>query len=120
MTLLRRYLVVAAVALWLGGFTFYASVVVPIGTERLGRVGQGFITQRVADWINLIGFIALWPLLWDAWAGAPGRPARFARLSLWLALAGTLAVLWFLHGSLSELLDDETDHVRDRRGFSRL
>ena len=32
MRILRRYLVVIALMFWQGGFTFYAAVVVPVGT----------------------------------------------------------------------------------------
>ena len=46
--LIRQFLVMSAVALWLGGFTFYALVVVPTGTDVLGgSVEQGFVTQAV-------------------------------------------------------------------------
>lgn len=33
--------------MWWGGLCFYAVVIVPIGTEVIGSVEQGFITQRV-------------------------------------------------------------------------
>ena len=36
-------------AAWWGGLCFYAVVVVPIGTELIGSVEQGFITQRVTQ-----------------------------------------------------------------------
>ena len=39
---------------WWGGLTFYALVVVPIGTEVIGNVEQGFITQRVTGWHNAL------------------------------------------------------------------
>jgi len=39
---------------WWGGLCFYAVVVVPIGTDSIGTVDQGFITQRVTWWHNLI------------------------------------------------------------------
>src|SRR5262249_56877927 len=108
MLTVRRSLVLAALALWLGGFTFYSAVVVPIGTDRLGITSQGFITQRVTEWLNLIGAVALLPLGWDALAGAaPGR-GRWLRPGLWLILAATLAALWVLHPYLSELLDPPT------------
>jgi hypothetical protein len=46
-------------ALWWGGLSFYAIVVVPIGTELIGSVEQGFITQRVTGWHNIltVGFL---------------------------------------------------------------
>ncbi len=39
-------------AVWWGGLSFYAILVVPIGTEQLGSVEQGFITQKVSLWHN--------------------------------------------------------------------
>lgn len=41
-------------ASWWGGLSFYAVVVVPIGTHQIGSVGQGFITQEVTYWHNLL------------------------------------------------------------------
>ncbi len=41
-------------AAWWGGLCFYAIVVVPIGTEMIGSVEQGFITQRVTGWHNVL------------------------------------------------------------------
>src|SRR4051812_16761081 len=52
---LRRYAVVQLLMLWQGGFLFYAACVVPAGTKLLGAAGQGAITARVTDALNLIG-----------------------------------------------------------------
>ena len=48
MRTLRRYLTVIALMFWLGGFTFYASIVVPIGMDAMkgSALRQGFITQQ--------------------------------------------------------------------------
>ena len=44
---LRRFLVVVALMFWLGGFTFYAGVVVPVGTRALkSPMKQALITRR--------------------------------------------------------------------------
>lgn len=40
-------------AVWWGGLTFYAAVVVPLGTAEFGSTEQGFLTQHVTWWINL-------------------------------------------------------------------
>jgi hypothetical protein len=46
-------------ALWWGGLTFYASVVVPTGARILhSHTKQGFITQEVTNWINVTGMVA--------------------------------------------------------------
>ena len=66
MILLRRFLVLVALMFWLGGFTFYAAVVVPVGQEDLGsHLEQGFITRQVTKYLNLSGAIALLLLAWD-------------------------------------------------------
>ena len=45
---LRRFIVLVALCFWQGGFTFYAGVVVPVGTDVLGSsLKQGFVTRRV-------------------------------------------------------------------------
>src|SRR5262249_17618726 len=75
-TVARRFLVLAGLMLWQGGFTFYAAVVVPIGMDELGsHTAQGVITRRVAPVINLAGLAALALLVW----GMPRqRDARVA------------------------------------------
>ena len=43
-------------AFWLGGFTFYSAVVIPVLHDRLGSpLETGLVTQRVTDALNLLG-----------------------------------------------------------------
>src|SRR5437764_15421395 len=98
-TLFRRFLVLAALMFWQGGFTFYAAVVVPVGQHVLGsHAAQGFITREVTRYLNLAGAAALVFLVWDV---AAARDPRALRTGLrWLAVAGmlaTLAALAWLH-----------------------
>ena len=66
----RTFLVVAAIAFWLGGFTFYAGVAIPMGVEVLGgHRTVGFITDGVTNWLNVAGVIALTIFAWNAWLG---------------------------------------------------
>src|SRR5271156_6553534 len=66
MTLVRRFMVLALLMFWLGGFTFYASVVVPVGADVLGsHLRQGMITRHVAWYMNLSGIAALAVFAWD-------------------------------------------------------
>lgn len=52
--------------MWMGGFTFYAEVVIPTATVVLGSERNvGFITQKVTGWINLIGLAAMAVFLWN-------------------------------------------------------
>ena len=53
-----RLFVLLACATW-GGIFFYASVVVPIGTEVIGSMEQGFITQKVSRIHNGLSVVFL-------------------------------------------------------------
>lgn len=52
---------------WWGGLSFYAIVVVPIGTEQIGSVEQGFVTQQVTWWHNVLCGIFAASLLLEAY-----------------------------------------------------
>jgi hypothetical protein len=121
MQLIRRFLVLAALMFWQGGFVFYAGVVVPIGTEVLGSAQeQGRITRRVAVWLNWSGAVALIPLGWDAFVARRNRWARRGRIVTWLVMAGGLVVLFWLYPTLNEMFDAEAMHISERRLFRRL
>ena len=67
MTTIRRFLVLAALGYWQGGFTFYSAVVVRVGEEVLGSSReQGFVTRRVTNYLNAAGLVALPLCAWDA------------------------------------------------------
>jgi hypothetical protein len=108
MRIARRCLVLIALMFWQGGFTFYASVVVPIGTEVLDSVfEQGRITRQVTWYINLTAAIALLPLALDVFASCdPSRLRRLGRLALLLFMALCQVVLFVLRARLAGLLDD--------------
>lgn len=112
-TLLRRFLVLAALMFWQGGFTFYAAVVVPIGQDVLGsHLDQGFITRRVTQYLNLATAVALLPLLWDTGASRdPAKGRRRLRWLCWLVMAATLAALAWLHPRMEALLDPDAHQV---------
>jgi hypothetical protein len=120
-TLLRRFLVLAALMFWQGGFTFYAAVVVPIGTEELGSArSQGFITRRVAQAINLAGVIAMPILAWDAAAGEdPNRRRRLLRALSVVGMIAGMAILLWLFPRMDELLDADTHAILQRKTFRR-
>jgi hypothetical protein len=117
MLTLRRFLALAALCFWQGGFTFYSSVVVPLGQQLNGPTPQGFLTREVTNYLNLAGFAALPLLAWELAAARDPRPARRAlRWGLGVVLVATLAALYLLHRHLDAMMDLETLRV-DRRSF---
>ena len=109
---LRRFLAVAALAVWIGGLTFYAVVVVPVGGELLGETQQGFVTQRVTNWLNVIGAVAL--LL----VGAYLLEHRGRLLcSNWCVLLLIEIGLCLMHVPLDRMLENETTSVLDPDRF---
>jgi hypothetical protein len=121
MQFIRRFLVLAALMFWQGGFVFYAGVVVPIGTEVLGSASeQGRITRRVAVWLNWTGAVALVPLAWDAWGDRRKRLTGRARLATWVVMAGAQVVLFCMYPSLDAMFDADAVHISERRLFRTL
>lgn len=117
MQIFRRFLVIAAVSFWLGGFTFYASVVVPVGQQVLGsHLRQGLITQQVTHFLNLSGALALLVFAWDNLA-AQNSQRRLARWLTWLGMAALLPVLMWLHQRLDLQFDSQRGEVRDALAF---
>jgi Na+-driven multidrug efflux pump len=105
MILLRRFLALIALFFWQGGFTFYASVVVPIGQQVFGPLRQGFLTRQVTVYLNLAGALALLVLVWDLLAAEdPGKWRRRSRWLLWIGMMLSLLWLTRLHGQLDEHL----------------
>lgn len=102
----RRTVLLLLWALWWGGLCFYAVVVVPIGTDSIGSVDQGFITQRVTWWHNLIFGAFLTSLAAEAYR-------RHAR-SLWLfvlVLGAIEVALVCWHARLTGMMDLEARSV---------
>ncbi len=92
--------------LWWGGLSFYAIVVVPIGSELLGTVEQGLVTQRVTSWHDLLTGLVLACLLIEALRSR----SRVGGL-LFIALAVIAATLAGWHRHLSGLMDFENRSV---------
>ncbi|MEM9941699.1 MAG: hypothetical protein AAF939_08925 [Planctomycetota bacterium] len=116
-----RAILIASFAMWFGGFTFYTSIVVPIGTDVLGSAyDQGLITRKVTVWLNLFGIPAVilmametllcWRSKIDAWK-------KWTAIStLGIAMA-TLGYLFPLHQQLDEMMNLEAGFVDDDDRF---
>ena len=125
MRTLRRYLTLIALMFWLGGFSFYASVVVPVGMDVLknSALRQGFITQRVTDHLNLAAAVSLTVLLAEVvFTADPSPRRRWMRLGLWGFMAVCQLALFIGHVYLDErlqvkgmmILDPDTFHPAHR------
>lgn len=90
-----RSLAMIAHVVWVGGFTFYGAVVIPILHERFGSLDGGLVTGVVADRINAVGggAVALWWVV--AWVERHRGPAHARRIRLGL-IGLTTAALAFL------------------------
>jgi len=118
MTLLRRFVVLAALMFWLGGFTFYVSVVVPVGTEVLGSaLRQGFITRQVTVWLNLSGAIGLGVLAGELQLTRDRSGHRLAAWVSWGFMTVCQGVLFWLHGRLDALMQTRGMIVHDPAAF---
>jgi hypothetical protein len=122
MTLARRFLAMAALMVWQGGFLFYTAAVVPTGTEVLGSpLEQGFITRQVTTKMNICGAIALVLMSWDL--AAARTEFRLGNRLRWLLFASMVAAavgLYLLHDHLEGLLDVESHGIVDRKAFHPL
>lgn len=120
-TLSRRFLVLAALMFWQGGFIFYASVVVPIGQDQLGHFDQGLITRRVTNYLNLAGAVALVVLAGEAaLISDSSKLRRWGRWAAWAGMALLLAALVWLHPRLEQLIDLDQERLVDRAAFRPL
>jgi hypothetical protein len=55
-----RLLFLVALSIYIGGFTFYSAVVIPILHDRLASSFEaGLVTQRVTDALNALGGVTL-------------------------------------------------------------
>lgn len=119
MTVVRRFLVLAALMFWQGGFTFYSAVVIHVGHEVLGsQRQQGMVTRSVTNYLNLGGVVALGLWGWDI-ASTRDLNLRRRRLrwALWTLLVLTLGLLAWLHLPLDELIDPDSSRILDLSRF---
>ena len=111
--LLVRYLALVGMTIWLGGFTFYAAIVIPILHDELGGLDAGQITGQVAKPLNAFGagaVIAWWVLTAIEWPRGE-RWARWVRVGLMGLTTVLLIGLVVLHPVLEARL--ESGSLRD-------
>ena len=91
---------------WWRGLSFYAVVVVPIGTELIGSGEQGFITQRVTMWHNYLAVLFVLCLAGEAYR----RKSRVLRVVVTFLTMITIALL-VRHRMLSTQMDFQQQSV---------
>ncbi len=95
---------------WWGGLTFYAAIVIPIATELLGAETQGFVTQQVTRWLNVL--TTVWLVM------VAVRHRSHWRWSVWTVLALCQIALFVDHARLTSLMDISTQAIAiDRARF---
>jgi hypothetical protein len=100
-----------SLAIWLGGFTFYSGVVIPILHEQLGSpLETGLVTQRVTVVLNQVGMVVStlgWMVFAVEWlGGVPARGSRKLAASMLLVMTASLLALLILHRMLDGRLAD--------------
>ena len=122
MPIFRRFLVLTALCFSFGGFMFYASVVVPLGSRVLDATAQGFVTQQVTHYINASTALTLILMAWDGVASRRNRGRKENRvLAASIAIAAICCLcLVALHGRLDMLLNPHGFEVVDPTRFYQL
>jgi hypothetical protein len=117
-SMVRRYITLLIFALWMGGFTFYTLFVIPTGGNVLdgGELDVGFITQKITNWLNWLGVVALAVLGWNARVEGRGI-LRWLLGVCWLAMVVTLIALFCIHPVLDGMLDTETHQIHGGSAF---
>jgi hypothetical protein len=108
-----RGLFLVALSIYIGGFTFYSAVVIPVLHDQLeSSLETGLITQRVTDVLNLLGVATLsWG--WCVYGLSTVREFRKdqgSRFKIWPLVISSvcLVVLLVLHRVLDLKLETNT------------
>jgi hypothetical protein len=119
----RRYCYILLMAAWMGGFTFYALIVIPTAERVLDSMRDtGFITQQVTRWLNLIGTGVLLILVWLLAAGWKKQPPRL-RLGLaatWVVMALAQAGLFMTHPLIDRFLEAQGHKLHHFEQFEKM
>jgi hypothetical protein len=109
-TSILRLLFLIALSIYIGGFTFYSAVVIPVLHDRLeSSLETGLVTQRVTDVLNLLGVVTL-SLGWCVYglsAVCGFGSDRGSHCKIWPLLISSicLVVLLVLHRVLDRKLE---------------
>jgi hypothetical protein len=120
LTLLRRFVALSLLGLWLGGLTFYTLRVIRAAHQVLGsHLKVGFITRLVTNDLNAIGAAALALLLGNlllSWRRV-GPWQQRALAATWTVAAAGLVWGFLIHARLDAMLDVPARQVREGASF---
>ena len=107
---LQQYIAVAAIVVWLGGFSFYAVHVLRVGGHIVGHLEQGYVTQKVTDTLNIIATVMLICVAVDIAVHLRyiAKPVLAIRGLGFVVMLASLCLLFVIHNQLDALLDLET------------
>jgi hypothetical protein len=112
--LIFQTFLLAAFAMWFGGFGFYVSFVVPIGTEVLGSsFEQGLITRRATIPLNYFCGIAVAAMFVETlltWRNSRS-PQKQIQFGLVLIILIMLAAEIWLHPQIDAFVDLDTHEI---------
>src|SRR5436190_22569518 len=101
--LLLRYLAIICLCFWMGGFTFYAGVVIHVGHRVFDSHREvGFLTKEVTIWLNRSGMMVLLVLLANHFLYSDKGSAwlKGIRLATLLLMAAVQVALFLIHPRL--------------------
>ena len=114
--LFQRFLILCLFAFWFGGLTFYAVIVIPTGAKVLGSDSeQGFITQQVTHWLNIVGVFGTIILAWNV-KSLRHSGVQIPRKSLTLScviIAVSQTALFLIHPVMDRVLDTTVHGVNE-------
>jgi hypothetical protein len=117
-----RFLVLSALGLWLGGFSFYTGFVIPVGRRQVSSGRFGFVTGEVTSVLNGIGLVvavALLASLIFEWRQA-GRLLRGGLAGTWVLYGVALVLVMALHAKLDAQMDYRAHEVLGQESFEVL
>lgn len=107
----------------MGGFTFYALIVIPTAQKVLDSDREaGFITRQVTNWLNLIGagvLLILVCLLATGWRKLPSRP-RWGLAATWAIMLLAQIGLFITHPLIDRFLEVQGHKLHHYEQFVKM
>jgi hypothetical protein len=117
-----RALVIAALGLWLGGFTLYTAFVIRIGHRLVPGGRFGFVTAQVTSVLDVMAALAAVAVTLNliSTRGALAGGLKWTSIAAGLLLLATVPATFSLHAQLMALLDLKKHDISDPARFRTL